>query len=252
MKIERITNQNENNAWGSWNSLKNQTIKNKQDIKGTTLKSGLTLDGIGEKCLMVGNNFINWESLFNHLYYEDEELTDLEKEILEVLFEDYENNESNTTEDITLNIHGDFEENKTKILQNKTLFRKEHITGIGEKNIKLFSDYEAVFVDWNDIKRELQRYLEDPIKYKLTNREYYVNLILNELFNIETEPATPEKAVDELIKEHNEITTEDLDNIFRIFKIDNPRELTDYIFSKTDTIRDGKVHYTKNTLYKTD
>ena len=138
----------------SWNKFKATVIydflENKTEIKGQKLNNGLSITGIGQKCLKIENNFYNWEDIENvasgHETTDDETM----KSILAFIFEDY--NTTNKYVARKFSINEDFEEIINEVVEHKQYYRKDIITGISKANIKIGDGYDAEYIRWDTIK----------------------------------------------------------------------------------------------------
>lgn len=158
MKYQTKTFKNEPTIQTRWNKFNNKIIvdfkRNKDEIKGTKLQNGMTITGIGEKCLKIENNFYNWEDIYN-IAIEDEETDDtIMKEIINYIFEDSKYNKDNDEYKARkFEVTENFEDIKEEILNNKQHYITETITGIGEKSIKIGYGYDAEYMKWETLEK---------------------------------------------------------------------------------------------------
>ncbi|RAP49675.1 MAG: hypothetical protein BZ138_07430 [Methanosphaera sp. rholeuAM270] len=82
----------ETRRWMRFESRVINTLnRDKRDYKGTELKNGMKITGIGYECIKIEKTFINWFELYTK-YFEEEnpEFTEVEKAVIDFIFDDYE------------------------------------------------------------------------------------------------------------------------------------------------------------------
>ena len=202
------------NTQKRWDKFQNEVIyyfnENKDTIKGQTLKNGMTITGIGQKCLKIENNFYNWEDIEN-CASEVTEADDIMENILEFIFEDYKitTKESNykprkfTRTEATKN----WEEIKEEIIEHKSQYKIGNIAGIGQKciSINIGGGYKE-YINWETIINILKR---GSIKdYKLLHKpsvhEEDPLPIIDALFTDDEEEYTVEQNLREKKEEYSE------------------------------------------------
>ncbi len=204
----RITQQeNENKAYQLWKGVVNDLIEEKREIKGQKINN-MEITGIGQKCIKLENNFIKWEDIFNHFYYENEETTTLDEAILEFIFEDYK--AERETETYTRKTWKrseaieNFDAIKEEIIQNKLYYKTGKIAGIGEKAVMYTYDHGFYneYVNWDDVKETLTK---TSIKdYIAMNKRNHMALTLEAFFVDDEEETMGEKQLKEQEDEYAE------------------------------------------------
>lgn len=161
------------NGWRKFYGIIAYFQNNKQDIKGEKLANGMTITGIGKKCLKVENNFYSWDDIENVACGAEETEDNIMQNILEFIFEDYTVEKDDDYTQRKFDTSEDFTQIKKEILENKEHYKTDSITGIGEKAIMIGRDYEAEYVSWEKIREiisttKVADYLATHYKYDAT------------------------------------------------------------------------------------
>ena len=141
-----------------WDTFHDQimhpTMRDKDEHKGQTLDNGMTITGIGKKCLKIENNFYDWEDIEAAATEGTDDTT--MQSIVNYLFED----QPYTAEKYTpkkWEPSTPISEVKEEILAHKAAYKTGFITGIGDKAVKAGVDYDARYVDWDDLQKVLDK-----------------------------------------------------------------------------------------------
>lgn len=153
---ELIGTQNKQEQEAKFNVLiKKYMNDNKREYKGQKLPNGIEITGIGEKCLKIGNNFIEWYDIYEATINNTED--ELMKNILAFIFEDYEVENKEIRKFTRTEALQNFEQVKKEIIENKQYYKKGRITGIGETSIMCGVDeYDKEYINWEQIQEVLK------------------------------------------------------------------------------------------------
>lgn len=198
-------------------------IEEKQEIKGQKIDNGMTITGIGQKCIKVENNFYNWDDIEYAALdaEEDEEIDEVTKSIIRFFFtgkyeeeqiQEYQTRKFTRTEAIQ-----NWEQIKQEIITHKEHYKTGVITGIGEKAIMIGTGYETEYTPWEKIKEAITS--EKIIDYTTIHHHSDISLIIMQLFTDDDEERytvekqlyeKQDKYADEKAYIYRHIITEDL------------------------------------------